>query len=140
MIKALVRREEDFFADLIERACDKTPNGSDDGAKLRGWEGWLVDHWPGILTLGYWYYIFGELERGHWGGYEASRWINLPQPLTDLNEWRYFFKGFRWWQLTEGTKIERVICRFRGHPNGEVYFSNWDEPDHHCRDCGEEIG
>jgi hypothetical protein len=36
---------------------------------------------------------------------------------------------------------EILVCRLRGHPSGEVYYNPGGfEPDHHCRDCGDEIG
>jgi hypothetical protein len=97
-----------------------------------GWEGWVLNHWSRALTAGWWYYLFGKLERGHYGGYEAPRWLNLNR-IRDV-------RPRRWWPLFEETKLERLWCRYRGHPHGEVYYSSGDEPDHHCNDCGEEIG
>lgn len=36
--------------------------------------------------------------------------------------------------------IERLICRYRGHPCGVVFYnpSGW-EPDYSCKNCGDEI-
>ena len=34
----------------------------------------------------------------------------------------------------------RIYCRYKGHPNGQVYYNpNGYEPDYHCKDCGDEI-
>jgi hypothetical protein len=34
-----------------------------------------------------------------------------------------------------------IHCRVMGHPNGEVFYNlGGSEPNHHCKDCGEDIG
>ena len=34
-----------------------------------------------------------------------------------------------------------IVCRIKGHPNGEVFYNAGGlEPDHSCKDCGEDIG
>jgi hypothetical protein len=37
--------------------------------------------------------------------------------------------------------LERIVCRIKGHPRGEVFFNPCgSEPDHRCKDCGDFIG
>jgi hypothetical protein len=45
--------------------------------------------------------------------------------------WRYLF-GSRDW--------ENFWCRARGHPGPVWYTLSRDEPDMHCRRCGEDLG
>lgn len=141
MIKALARREEELWEWLVERSCAKTPNWFDAGAKWRGWEGWLLDHWPKWLTAGWWCYLLENDGGGRWN--RGISWINLWSPITDIYEFRYWVKGQRWrpiWLFQE-TMPERIICRIKGHPNGEIYYNpGGSEPDHRCQDCGEELG
>ena len=134
--------EEGKWNDLIERAAEKQPEAFwNDDVPNKGWELWLMDHWPAKLTIGYWYYLLANLRGGHSGGWVSERWINRPYPINDIEEWKYFFKNFHWFQLFEQTKTERLICRFKNHPEGEVYYNpGGDEPDHHCKTCGENIG
>ena len=155
--KKLADWEENKVYDLIERVAEKYPDyfWNDPPEKPKrplAWETYLLDFWPGILSIGYWYYKFGNLEKGHSGGYSADRWINLPE----WGEIRYLFQQYSaksrsykwhlnpkliWTRLWEETKTERLICRFKHHPKGEVYWnSGGDEPDHHCSTCGEFIG
>lgn len=136
-VEALKKREDAIVEWLIDRAWRKYGPDEDH----RGWENKVLHHWPSLLTINYWDYLLSDLRKGHWGGWEAPRWINLPSPITDIEEWRWFLKNFRFAQLFEETKIERLICRWRGHPKGEVYYNpGGDEPDHHCKTCGENIG
>jgi len=142
LLGRLAEWEEWRWSDIIERAAEKYPDWfwKDAPDKPRipiRWEPLLMSYWPGVLSFSYWHYLFGKLEGGHWGGYDAHNWINLPE----WGEWRYFLKDFHWWQLFEETKLERLWCRFKGHPKGEVYWNpGGDEPDHHCSTCGENIG
>lgn len=56
--------------------------------------------------------------------------------------WKYLFTNLpsSTWLGEEGN-LERVLCRIKGHPRGEIYFTVYgDEPDHHCKDCGEDLG
>lgn len=159
MFKTLVNKEEDIQNWLIERwaECDPDSFWSDNEPKPRPkvWEGWIMKLWPWKLSLNYWYYLFHDLE-GKGDNYYRSfsdrypHWINLPE----WGEWRYlgrwwsyqtktYRRSFRWaWiQLTDETKGRRLICRLRGHPEGEIYYNpGGDEPDHRCKNCGEEIG
>lgn len=135
-MKRLVEKEEDFFDWLIERAWKKNGPDSKDG-----WENWLLEHWPHKLSTKYWYYLFSGLGEGEWG--HRLPWINLWSPITDTYEMKYWFKDKRFHPvfLFEETKGERLLCRMRGHPNGEIYYNPGGfEPDHRCKDCGEEIG
>jgi len=46
-----------------------------------------------------------------------------------------------WWEylLEKPLTIEKLWCRFRGHPNGVIWYSNGFEPDMRCKDCGDEL-
>jgi hypothetical protein len=152
VFKSLADREEALFSWITERSADKNPDwfwkdGEERGPR-KGWESWVLDKWPTKLTFNYWYYLLGNLEGS--GRYNSSdryaHWVNWPT----WGEWRYLFTnwkgewtGFKWaWiRLTEETKGERLICRIKGHPEGEVYYNPGGlEPDHRCKTCGEEIG
>lgn len=136
--KSLVRREEDFAEWLVERAVKRNgPEWPDEGHKA-GWESWLLDHWPKWLTLEWWTYLFGRYDRT----WHDLPWLALPSPITDTYEWRWWFKSERWrFVFTDETRLYRIYCRLRGHPHGEIYYNpGGSEPDHHCQDCGEEIG
>ena len=146
-IKKLADWEENKWDDLIERAASKYPDSFwNDEVPDKGWELFLIKRWPRYLTIGYWYYIFSNLEGNSLYDDEFPNWINIPQ----WGEWRYLFfdwkgkwTGFKWaWiKLTDETKGRRLICRLRGHPKGEVYYNPGGfEPDHHCQTCGEGIG
>ena len=38
-------------------------------------------------------------------------------------------------------RLNRLWCRVRGHPPGEIFFNAGGlEPDHRCHGCGEPIG
>jgi hypothetical protein len=52
--------------------------------------------------------------------------------LTDLNN--------SWWFGDEG-RIQQILCRIKGHPAGEIFFTLYrDEPDHRCSNCREDLG
>lgn len=165
IFKKLNDWEENKWNDVIEAAAEKYPDWfwKDPPEKPRRpfrFEPLMMDFWPGVLSIGYWYYKLGNLEKGHWGGYDYDNWINIPE----WGEIRYLFKRYVpnpnsdwklsggkyvwefnlkriWISLWEETKTERLICRFRGHPKGEIYWNpGGDEPDHHCSTCGENIG
>ena len=127
-MKRLLRAEDDLIEWLIDRSWKK--GGAENEA---GWEGWLLSHWPKYLTLNYWGWLFGN---------QDVPWLNLPSPITDTYEWReWLWSGrWRWTYLTEETMAERVVCRWRGHPEGVIWFSSGYEPDTRCKTCGEEIG
>lgn len=137
----LERREEAVAHWLVERATSKTP----DWAFVdhwNGWEAWLLDHWPRWLTFSWWFYLLGDPgDRWHRPG--TTAWINLWRPFWSWDELRYWLKSGRWRHafLFEETRTYRIYCRIKGHPNGEIYYNpGGDEPDHRCKDCGEEIG
>lgn len=156
--RRLADKEENFFNDLIEAWAEKEPDSfwNDDGPRPRSWQGIVAKYWPHKLTLGYWYYMLAYLdgsrnEYGYSTGDPYPNWINWPA----WGEWRYLFKrwntkdGYQWefnpkrvWiQLTDETKGQRLLCRLRGHPNGEIFWNPGGlEPDHRCQDCGEELG
>lgn len=157
--RRLADKEESLFNWLVERWADKDPDTfwSDDRPKPRSkrWESWILNYWPQKLTFGYWYYILHDLAGTDWSyGHNYSdtyqNWINWPA----WGEWRYLGETggwgdtpkrrnlkWAWIQLTDETKGRRLICRLRGHPSGEIYYNPGGlEPDHRCKDCGEEIG
>lgn len=52
--------------------------------------------------------------------------------------WKYMLKAP---ESCDASYWRGVWCRFRGHPNGEVYYNPGGfEPDHSCVDCGENLG
>jgi hypothetical protein len=79
------------------------------------------------------------------GGYlSIPLWIRLW--ISNNIPYRFYP---RYWAYILGKRdegndtpwLEVVKCRWLGHPQGEVFYNvNGLEPDHHCRDCGEEIG
>lgn len=59
----------------------------------------------------------------------------------DPSWWRYLFSDLptSWWFGEEG-RIERILCRARGHA-GEIFYNVMgDEPDHRCSRCLEDLG
>ena len=132
-------REEAFFGWLAERVAARQPRWLTHDEKARGWEGLILHHWPTWLMFGWWFYLFTDFSDGYGG---TLRWFNLPSPITDPYEWRWWLKHGRWrFVFTEETRWFRIWCRIRGHPSGEIYWNpGGDEPNHHCEDCGEEIG
>lgn len=161
--KSLVRRiadwEENKWNDIVERSAEQNPEwfwnddytGGPGKGPRRGFASWMLDKWPRWLTFGYWYWLFAYLgggpnELGYSTGYETKGFLVWPT----WGEWRYLFRDWKgrwqsphaiWMQLYDESSLQRLVCRLRGHPNGEVYYNSYgDEPDHHCKDCGEIIG
>jgi len=78
-------------------------------------------------------------------------WGKLQKIYFAIEE-SWFWKFYRWFTPTwlayvfEKKRVNTpwltvVHCRIMGHPNGEVFYNPCgSEPDHHCKDCGEEIG
>lgn len=131
------RREEDFFGWLVERESRKNPGWWEAGYKPRGWEHWVLIRWPRWLTVSWWVYLF---DRGGDRWRRKTPWINLWRPIGDWSEFRYWLRFTRKFMFEE-TMVERIACRIKGHPNGEIFYNpGGDEPDHRCKDCGEEIG
>ena len=67
--------------------------------------------------------------------------------LTYFNYWFYWYlfrkaDNPKW--CADNTLIdwwERIICRYKGHPCGSVYYNPGGyEPDPKCIHCGDEIG
>jgi hypothetical protein len=56
--------------------------------------------------------------------------------------WQYIFAPLSNYQrLYEISPIKVFVCRWKGHPNGEIYYNiGGDEPDHHCKDCEDDLG
>lgn len=138
MISTLVRKEEEFFGWLVERVAEKQPRWLTD-ERARGWEGLILNYWPKYLTFGWWAYaLTGAYDRT----WDDLPWLALPSPITDWYEWRYWLRTGRWrLTFTDETRVYRIYCRLRGHPRGEIYYNPGGiEPDHRCKDCGEEIG
>lgn len=136
----LVRREAALYEWLADRASRKNPDYAfvaPSGEK--GWEAWLLRSVPKWLTVNWYVYLFtGAYDRG----WKHLPWLALPSPTTDWYEWRHWFTSGRWkFVITDETKVNRILCRLRGHPRGEIYYNPGGyEPDHRCKDCGEEIG
>lgn len=116
---------------LIERAWAK---GDPDNPA--GWENWVLEHWPYKLWPEFWYWLFQDMD--------DIPWINLWSPLRDTYEFQWWIRHRRrwWWSdLWEETRPERIICRFRGHPKGMIFYNPGGyEPDGRCKTCGEDIG
>ena len=56
-----------------------------------------------------------------------------------IDSWKYYFGGFK--DLYFKQYIKRIICRFKGHPNGVIYYNPGGfEPNWCCKDCGEDLG
>jgi len=37
--------------------------------------------------------------------------------------------------------FKTILCRLRGHPHGVIWYNaNGNEPDMHCRVCGDDLG
>ena len=75
---------------------------------------------------------------------QISRWLSYYW-------YSYLFKDLRhdldhkltmnrYAKLTWRESFNRLICRYRGHPCGQVYFNpRGYEPDEHCKNCGDII-
>jgi hypothetical protein len=62
--------------------------------------------------------------------------------LFSIGFYKYLFSFDKYSGLETSTfseKLNCIICRFKLHPNGPVWYSNGFEPDMSCRDCGEEL-
>ena len=136
-------KEADVWEWLSVRAEKKNPQWLEQNGHFtqNGWEAWVLRVWPKWLTIEWYRYLFGDPgDRWHRAG--TTAWLNLPV----WGEWRYWLRNgeslrLRWIRLTEETRLERIWCRLKGHPNGMVFYNvNGYEPDTSCVDCGEEIG
>lgn len=48
-----------------------------------------------------------------------------------------------WWKyvLSKNNRtLKSIICRIRNHPCGVTWFSYGNEPDMHCKNCGDDLG
>jgi len=58
--------------------------------------------------------------------------------------WRYVLVGpeDRRSRSRDGNSLSAMWCRFKGHPNGIVYYAGptATEPDTRCVDCDEDLG
>ena len=88
--------------------------------------------------------VYGE---NNMGEYNITLWDRRPRWL-DVGWYKYLFRlPERLYDRPLGWKynnhtldyFSRVWCRLRGHPAGQVYYSNGLEPDTRCRDCGDDI-
>ena len=63
-----------------------------------------------------------------------SRWL-------DKDWWKYLFAPRSYTAQSYGTSWYRIIqCRYRGHPNGPVWYSDRWEPNWDCKDCSDDLG
>jgi hypothetical protein len=52
--------------------------------------------------------------------------------------WKYLlapklYKSDYWWTV--------ILCRMKGHPCGIIFVNpQGDEPDYHCKNCGDDLG
>lgn len=152
MLSKLAKKEEDLWETIIERSARDNPewfwNDGNERGPRKGLASWILDKWPTKLTFGYLFYLIDNLEgKGRYNSSDTyERWVNLPV----WGEWRYLGRTYNdnrfslkwaWIQLTDETKGQRLICRIKGHPKGEIYYNPGGfEPDHRCQTCGEEIG
>jgi hypothetical protein len=135
VFKKLADKEENLTNWLTENWAEKEPQTFWDDKPTRRWDAFILHHWPRQLSFSWWYYLFADLG--------DIPWVNLWRPMSDMYEMRYWLTArlWRWSWLWEETKPERILCRLRGHPEGEIYYNPGGfEPDHHCKTCGEEIG
>lgn len=91
--------------------------------------------------------MFWQLARWFDPGWWSYLFWNLRYDLPGMSiEWEfgnfYVYRQLPWPKLFgEESVLERVFCRAKGHPKGEVFFNVYgDEPDHRCRTCGEDLG
>lgn len=89
---------------------------------------WKVLRW---FDRGWWAYLFNDL------GDVTSAKIEF-----EIGSRIYVYRELPWPRLFGFESVfERVVCRAKGHPKGEVFYNPGGyEPDHHCQTCGEEIG
>jgi hypothetical protein len=77
----------------------------------------------------------GWLVERPWGEWLLNHWPRVLWPWF----WQYLFSDLS--GLPFADKWNRIVCRWRGHPRGEVYWNpGGDEPNHDCKDCGEDLG
>lgn len=56
-------------------------------------------------------------------------------------EWLSNFFGRLAYASDKPADLTNFKCRFRGHLSGEIFYNPGGlEPNHHCQDCGEDIG
>lgn len=62
--------------------------------------------------------------------------------------WHFWFTKW-WWQYLRDnrngdkgycSKWHRFWCRASGHTEGVWYYSSGNEPDYHCKGCGDDLG
>lgn len=55
--------------------------------------------------------------------------------------WSYLFEDWHKIVNKHGIRnlITTVICRFNRHPCGPIWYCYGDEPDMHCRNCGDDL-
>lgn len=52
--------------------------------------------------------------------------------------WKYIFEKPT---IIETSYKTIILCRLKGHPNGEIFYNSGGlEPDHRCKNCLEIIG
>lgn len=88
---------------------------------------WKLLRW---IDRGWWAYLFGDMR-------------DIPGSSVEVEVGRlYVYRQFPWPKLFgEEGAWERIVCRAKGHPKGEVFYNPGGyEPDHHCQTCGEDLG
>lgn len=81
-------------------------------------------------------------DRGWWA-YLFSDFDELPTSSFEREFGRFYvYREFPWPKLFgDESAWERIVCRVKGHPKGEVFYNpGGDEPDHRCQTCGENLG
>lgn len=114
--------------------------------KLENIQSWYVEN---ILVR------LDELIRKEKDDYKIPKWykvicyITYP-PFLDIGLLRYLFSkpvyddcyGYRWhWLDRQRTRLDTIICRWRGHPCGVVWYNlGGYEPNMTCKNCGDDLG
>jgi len=64
-----------------------------------------------------------------------------------IDWWYYLLTGKGWdyrnspWSGEARFSIKAFFCRMQGHPAGTVYYTSFGfEPDHTCKNCGDNLG
>lgn len=52
---------------------------------------------------------------------------------------KWLYKNWYKYLFEKPWNLKKLICRYRGHPCGPIWYSTGMEPDYTCKNCGDHL-